>query len=192
MTIRTTLIALLTLGAGLGLPAAAQDMKPGLWEQTNNASYSDGKVQANMSDIQKMLANLSPEQRQSVQQLMQKNGVQMDLANGALHSKLCVTREMIERKEVPIQDGDCSHKMTPMGANQLHVSFTCTRPHASGEGEMTVDSPTTYHARMQVHNQDQPNQIVNMDVAGRWVASDCGSLRPAAGASANQAAKRKQ
>ena len=37
MTIRTTLIALLTLGAGLGLPAAAQDMKPGLWEQTNNA-----------------------------------------------------------------------------------------------------------------------------------------------------------
>jgi hypothetical protein len=196
MTIRTTLIALLSLGAALALPVAAQDMKPGLWEQTNNASYSDGKVQANMSDIQKMLANLSPEQRQSVQQMMQKNGVQMDLANGAMNSKLCITREMIERKEVPIQEGDCSTRMTPSGANTLHVAFSCTRPHARGEGEMTVDTPSTYHARMQIHNQDQPNQVVNMDVAGRWLAADCGSVRPAASgqsaASSSATAKRRK
>jgi hypothetical protein len=189
MKLRTTLIALLA-GAAIGLPAAAQDMKPGLWEQTNNATYSDGKVQANMSDIQKMLGSLSPEQRQRVQQMAQQNGVDMDLSNGALQSRICVTQEMIDRKQVPMQSGDCSNKMTPAGANQLQVSFSCTRPHASGEGLMTIDSPTTYHARMQVHNQDQPNQVVNMDVAGRWVGADCGSLRPAAGQSAG--AKRKK
>jgi hypothetical protein len=192
MNIRTTLIALLACGTALAAPAFAQDMKPGLWEQTNNASYSDGKVQASMSDIQKLLANLSPEQRQQVQQTMEKNGVQMDLANGAMHSKLCITREMIERKQVPIQEGDCSTKMTPSGANQLQVNFTCTRPHASGEGEMTIDSPTTYRAQMRIHNQDQPNQVVNMDVAGRWVGADCGNLRPAATGAQATAAKRRK
>ena len=192
MNIRTTLIALLAFGTALALPASAQDMTPGLWEQTNNASYSDGKVQANMSDIQKMIGNLSPEQRQHVQQMLQQNGVQTDLANGAMHSKICITREMIERKQLPIQEGDCSTRMTPAGANRLQVSFTCTRPHASGEGEMTVDTPTTYRAQMRIHNQDQPNQVVNMDVAGRWLAADCGNVRPAAiGAQASAAKRRK-
>ncbi|WP_051971354.1 DUF3617 domain-containing protein [Massilia sp. 9096] len=192
MNIRTTLIALLASSTALALPAFAQDMKPGLWEQTNNATYSDGKVQANMSDIQKMIANLSPEQRQHVQQMMQQNGVQMDLANGAMSSKLCITREMIERKQLPIQEGDCRTQMTPAGDNRLQVSFTCTRPHASGEGEMTVDSPTTYRAQMRIHNQDQPNQVVNMDVAGRWLGADCGSVRPATAAGEVAAAKRKK
>lgn len=190
MNIRTTLIALLACGAALAVPASAQDMKPGLWEQTNDASYSDGKVQANMSDVQKLLGSLSPEQRQSVQQTLEKNGVQMDLANGAMNSKICITREMIERKEVPIQSGDCRTQTTPAGANRLQVNFSCTRPRASGEGEMTVDSPTSYHAQMRVHNQDQPNQVVNMNVAGRWLGADCGSVRPV-GTAGQPAARRK-
>jgi len=192
MNIRMTLAALLGAGAFLSLPASAQDMKPGLWEQTNNATYSDGKVQANMSDIQKLIGNLSPEQRQQVQQTLQQNGVQMDLANGAMNSKLCITREMIERKQLPIQEGDCRTQMTPAGDNRLQVSFTCTRPHASGEGEMTVDSPTAYHAQMRIHNQDQPNQVVNMGVAGRWLGDDCGNVRPLGSAGQAAAAKRKK
>jgi hypothetical protein len=192
MTIRTTLIALLAAGSTLASPAFAQDMKPGLWEQTNNGTFSDGKIQANMSDIQKMIGNLSPEQRQHVQQMMQQNGVQMDLANGAMNNKLCITREMIERKQLPIQEGDCRTQMTPAGSNQLQVSFTCTRPHASGEGQMTIDSPTAYHAQMRIHNQDQPNQVVNMDVAGRWLGAECGSVRPLGNGSEAGAAKRKK
>jgi hypothetical protein len=192
MNIRTPLIALLAAGAFLSLPASAQDMKPGLWEQTNNASYSDGKVQANMGDIQKLIANLSPDQRQQVQQTLQRNGVQMDLANGAMNSKLCLTREMIERKQLPIQDGDCRTQMTPAGGNRLQVSFTCTRPRASGEGEMTIDSPTAYHAQVRIHNEDQPNQVVNMDVAGRWAGADCGNVRPIGTAGQAAPAKHKK
>lgn len=191
MNIRTTLIAVLAAGAAISLPAVAQDIKPGLWEQTNDASYSDGQVQANMSDIQKMLANLSPEQRQRVQQMAQQNGVQMDLSNGALQSRICLTQEMIDRKQLPMQQGDCNSKLTPAGANQLQVRFSCSRPRASGEGMLTLDSPTAYHASMQMHNQDQPNQVVNMNVAGRWVGSDCGDVRPVGGAQ-SAAEKRKK
>jgi hypothetical protein len=178
MRIRINTIALLACLAP-GLPALAQDMKPGLWESTNTVGSSDSQMQAAISGIREQIANMSPEQRQSVQQLLQKNGVQLDVgAGGALRTTMCVTPEMIARREVPMQQGDCSYKMTPLGANRLHVNFSCTRPHASGEGEMTVDSPTRYHARMTIHNQDQPAQAVDMDVSGRWVAASCGNVRP--------------
>jgi hypothetical protein len=161
------------------LPAVAQDMRPGLWELTNNVGSPNARTQAMISEARKQLGNMSPEQRQSVQQLLEKNGVQLDLgAGGALRSRMCVTREMIARKEMPMQQGDCAYKMTPLGANRLQVNFSCTRPHARGEGEMTVDSPTSYHARMTVHDQDRPDQVVDMDVNGRWVGASCGSLRP--------------
>lgn len=161
------------------LAAMAQDMKPGLWELTNNVGSSNGQMQAAISEMRKQLASMPPDQRQAMQQMLAKNGVQLDLdAGGALRSKMCLTREMIARQEVPMQDGNCAYKMTPMGANQLQVTFTCSQPHASGEGVLTVDSPTSYHARMTVHNQDQPDQAVDMDASGRWLASSCGNVRP--------------
>jgi hypothetical protein len=178
MKIRFGTAALLACLA-LGGPAMAQDMKPGLWELTNNVGSSNGQMQAAISEARKQLANMSPEQRQAVQQMLQKNGVELDVGDGgALRSRMCVTREMIERKEMPMQQGDCSYKMTPLGANRLKVNFACTRPRASGEGEMTVDTPTRYHARMTVRNQDQPDQAVDMDVSGRWLAASCGKVRP--------------
>jgi hypothetical protein len=171
--------AALLAGLALGLPAMAQDMKPGLWEQTNEVGSSNGQMQAAIGEIRGQLANMSPEQRQSLQQMLAQNGVQLDIgAGGALRSKMCVTREMIEKKELPMQQGDCSYKMTPLGPDRLKVNFSCTRPAASGEGEMTVESPTSYRARMTIRSQEQPDQTVDMDVRGRWLAASCGNVRP--------------
>ena len=178
MKIRFNTMAVLACLAP-ALPAMAQDMRPGLWELTNNVGSSNAQTQAAIGAARQQLANMSPEQRQAVQQLLEKNGVQLDVgAGGALRSKMCVTREMIARKEMPMQQGDCSYKMTPLGANRLQVNFSCTRPHASGEGEMTVDSPTRYHARMKIHDQDRAERVVDMDVEGRWLGASCGSVRP--------------
>lgn len=162
-----------------GLPAMAQDMKPGLWELSNDVGSPDPQMQAAIGAVRKQLADMTPAQRQAMQQLLDKNGVQLDVgAGGALRTQMCVTPEMIARKEVPMQQGDCAYRMSPLGANRLKVNFSCTRPHASGEGEMTVDTPTRYHARMTVRNQDPPNQTVDMLVDGRWLATSCGNVRP--------------
>lgn len=179
MKIRCSRFVLLA-GLGLALPALAQDMKPGLWELSNEVGSSNGQTQAMIRAAREQLANMTPEQRQAMQALLDKNGVQLDIgAGGALRSKMCVTPEMIARKEVPMQQGDCAYKMTPLGANRLQVSFSCTRPHASGEGEMTVDTPTRYHARMTVRDLDHPEQTVDMRVDGRWLGASCGNVRPA-------------
>lgn len=163
----------------IALPAGAQDMQPGLWSVTSKVSSPNGQVQAAVSEIQKQLAAMTPDKRQAMQQMLQQNGIQVDIgAGGALQSKMCLTREMIARKEVPMQEGDCTYKTTSLGANRLQVNFSCTRPHADGSGDMTIDTPTHYRARFKVRNADQPDQTVDMDVDGRWLAADCGSVRP--------------
>jgi hypothetical protein len=178
---RTTTSALLLLACScaLALPVGAQTMKPGLWEMSNKVSSADAGTQSALAHVQEQLANMSPEQRQSIQDLMQRNGVQINVgAGGALQTKMCLTREMIERREFAVEEGNCRHKLTPTSGNHMRVAFTCTRPAASGEGEMTIDTPGSYRAHMRVRGTDGNNQTVEMDVAGRWLGAECGSVRP--------------
>jgi hypothetical protein len=174
--------ALIALGGALALPAiaGAQTMKPGLWELSNKVSSQDGQLNGAMAEMQKQLASMSPEQRQAMQQMMERNGVQMNIgAGGALTSRMCMTKEMIERKEFPVQEGDCKQKTTPVSANRMKIAFSCTKPPTSGEGEMIVDSDTSYRVKMHVKGTDGgQQQTVDMDAAGKWLGADCGKLRP--------------
>jgi len=172
-----TLTALALLACTL--PACAQklDIRPGLWELTNKVSSADPQMQSAMSEMEKQLANMSPQQRQSLQQMLDRNGVQIQLgAGGALQSRMCMTKEMIARQQFPVQEGDCTQHYTPLSASRMKIAFSCTRPRASGEGEMTLDSDTSYRARVTIRSAERGT--VDMDVAGKWLGADCGGVRP--------------
>lgn len=185
----STLLLAGACACALALPAAAQNMKPGLWSLSNNVSSNDPQVQGAMSMLQQHLANMSPDQRRQVEQMMKQNGVQLDVgANGALQTKVCMTREMIERREFPVQQGDCRQTFTPKsgsgGSGGIgsggHIVFSCTKPQrVSGDGDLTVVSDTSYTARMHIRSDDKPSQAVDMNVSASWLSADCGSLRPA-------------
>jgi hypothetical protein len=168
------------LACALALPAGAQDMKSGLWELHSKVGSPDRQTNAAMEEMQRQLAGMSPEQRQTIQQMMERNGMQMQIgAGGALSTRVCMTKEMIQRKEFPVQEGDCTQKVTPLSARRMKVAFSCTRPPASGEGEMTLDSDTSYRAKMHIKGTDGGRQqTVDMDVTGKWLGADCGKLRP--------------
>jgi hypothetical protein len=172
--------ALLLACACTALPAGAQTLKPGLWSLSNTVTSSDPQVSQAMSAVQQHMANMSPEQRQQMQKIMQQNGVQLDVgANGALQTKLCMTREMAERKEFPVQQGDCKQSFTQQSATRGHIAFTCTKPKVSGEGDFVADNDTSYRARMKIRSEEQGrNQTVDMDVTGKWLSADCGNIRP--------------
>jgi hypothetical protein len=163
------------------LPAAAQTLKPGLWELSSKISSPDGRMQNMMTEVQKQLANMSPDQRQAMQKMMERNGVQLQTgAGGALTTRMCMTKEMIARREFPVQKGDCTQKATPVAGNRMKVVFNCTRPALSGEGEMTVDSDTSYRAMMHTTaTNGEMQQAMDVNAVGTWVAADCGALRPA-------------
>jgi hypothetical protein len=162
------------------LPAGAQTMKPGLWSLSNQMTSSDPQLAQAMSAMQQHMANMSPEQRQQMQKMMQQNGMQLDIgAGGAVQTKLCMTREMAERKEFPVQQGDCKQTFTQQSSTRGHIAFSCTKPKVSGEGDVTADSDTSYRAHMKIKSEEQGhNQVVDMDVTGKWLSGDCGNIRP--------------
>lgn len=173
------LAAAVTLAASA--PAAsAQNMKPGLWELSNKISSSDGKMQSAMAEMQQQLASMPPAQRKAMLQMMEKNGMQMSAGTGgAMTTRMCMTKEMIQRKEFPVQEGNCKQKVAQQSAGKMKIAFSCTDPATSGEAEMTMESDTSYRTRMRVKSiEDGEQQIMDVDVAGKWLGADCGKLRP--------------
>jgi hypothetical protein len=181
ITMNKTIARIMLLAcACAALPAGAQTMKPGLWSLSNKMTSNDPQLAQAMSAMQQHMANMSPEQREQMQKMMQQNGVQLDIgAGGAVQTKMCMTREMAERKEIPVQQGDCKQTFTQQSSTRGRIAFTCTKPKVSGEGEVTADSDTSYRAHMKIKGEEQGrNQVVDMDVTGKWLSADCGNIRP--------------
>lgn len=157
--------------------ADARSMKPGLWELSSKVSSSDPAVQEGLAAMQQHLANMSPEQRQQIEQAMRQHGVQVDVGpGGAMRTKMCMTREMIERQEFPVQEGDCRQTTTRVSDTRMKVAFSCTSPaDVSGDGEVTVLSDTSYRARMRVRSD---HGAAATDVTGKWLGANCGSIPP--------------
>ncbi|TFW30283.1 DUF3617 domain-containing protein [Massilia horti] len=180
MQIRTCALAALVLGS-LALPASAQHVKPGLWEMTTSISSADGQMQAAMAEMQKQMATMSPEQRKMMDQMLAKQGVQFGPSgDGGMRVKVCVTKEMAAQNELPIQrDGDCTQRRSPLAGGTMKVSFTCTNPRVEGDGEIMLAGDNSYRARMKWTSYDGGKPVTsNGDVAGKWLGSDCGNIKP--------------
>ena len=65
-----------------------------------------------------------------------------------------MTKEMVERNEMPAQQGDCrTTQQSAQRATRMKMAFTCTNPPSSGEGQMTFNSPESYTMKMTVNTQ---------------------------------------
>lgn len=167
-------------------PVAAQTMKPGLWEITNKMGGSGdqgAKMAAAMEQMQKQMASMPPEQRKQMEKMMAQQGVNMAPgAAGGMSVRVCITKEMAARNETPAQTrGDCKHEQMQKSGNTTRFKFTCTKPPSSGEGEVTMNGSESYTMKMKMTSQakGKPEQMT-MDAQGKWVASDCGSVKPVA------------
>jgi hypothetical protein len=155
--------------------AGAQSLKPGLWEITN-------KMQTGSGQMEQQMANMPPDQRKMMEEMMAQRGVKMGSAGpGGMSVKMCMTKEMVERNEIPAQQGDCKTTQQARSGNTMKMAFTCTNPPSSGEGQITFTSPEAYSMKMLVNTtmQGKPEKI-NMDGTGKWLGADCGSVKPPA------------
>lgn len=170
-------VAALATGAAF----AQSQMKPGLWEVTQKMQSASGQMEQQMAQMQQQMAAMPPEQRKMMEEMMAKRGVKMGPggAGGGMSMKMCMTKEMAERNEMPTQDrGDCK-KTVQRSGNTVKMSFTCTNPASSGEGQYTVHSPESYSMKMVVNTtvQGRP-ETMNMDGTGKWLGADCGDIKP--------------
>ncbi|MBP7565227.1 MAG: DUF3617 domain-containing protein [Burkholderiaceae bacterium] len=172
---RITVAATLCCLAGL---ASAQQLQPGLWEITSRmGGPSGGEMEKAMAQAQAQMANLPPEQRKMIQDMMAKQGVGLSPAANAV--RICLTPDMVARDQLPAQQGDCKTTQSPRSGNTIKVSFSCTRPVSSGEGTVTFVSPRDYKSTMKVRStQNGRTDTLDMDSTGKWLAADCAGLKP--------------
>lgn len=166
--------------AGLSFGAAAQNIKPGLWEVSSKMKSSSGEMEKGMADMQAQMAAMTPEQRKMMEGMMSKQGVAMGAGGpGAMNIKICITKEMAERNEVGSQEGDCKTSFSPRAGNTMKYSFSCANPPSSGQGEVTFLGPEAYRSKMAMTTTHRGKaEKMDMDGQGKWVSADCGSIKP--------------
>jgi hypothetical protein len=160
------------------LPAGAQSLKPGLWEISNKMKGSSEMDKA-MAEMQAQMAAMSPEERKQMEAMMGQRGVRMaPAAGGGMTIQMCMTKEMVERNDVPMQDG-CTTTKQERSGNTMKMAFTCTKPPSSGEGEFTFMGSEAYKSHMVLNTatKGKPERM-EMDGTGKWLGADCGSVKP--------------
>jgi len=178
MKLHHVLVAL--AAAGFAASASAQNLKPGLWEITNR--MQGGEMDKAQAQMQQQMANMKPEQRKMVEEMMAKQGVKMGAGGpSGMSVKTCMTKDMVERNEIPAQQGDCKITKQQRSGNTMRMAYTCANPPSSGEGVYTIVSPEAYTMKMTVTSagkgKDKPRKM-NLDASGKWLGADCGGIKP--------------
>ncbi len=172
-------LALACLLAAAGLPAGAQSLKPGLWEMHNKIGGNAQMDQA-MAEMQKQLAAMPPDQRKQMEAMMAQRGMAMAPASGGggMAVRTCMTKEMADRNDVPMQEG-CRITSQQRSGNTTKMAFACSNPPSSGDGQFTHHSGESYSSRMTVKTVvEGKNETMTMEGTGKWLGADCGNTKP--------------
>ena len=175
MKVRLALAAALLAAA---LPAAAQSMKPGLWEIRNRMTNNPQMDQA-MAEMQKQMAAMPPEQRKQMEAMMAQQGVRMVPGAQGMTVQVCMTKEQIERNEMPTGQSDCKITSQSRSGGTVKMAFSCPQPPSTGEGQFTMTSDVAYTSQMTVKTTMQgKTETTSMEGSGKWLGADCGSVKP--------------
>ncbi|MGZ8202576.1 MAG: DUF3617 domain-containing protein [Burkholderiales bacterium] len=175
-----SLCGLARLAGSLAANASAQTLKPGLWEITHNMKSASGDMEKARAQAQQQMANMSPEQRKMMEDMMAKHGMKMGSTGPAgTTARVCLTKDMVERNEIPAQQGDCTVSKQQRSGNTIKYAFTCNNPPSSGEGQYTFVNPEAYMFKTAFKTSVQgKSETMSMDGSGKWLGADCGSLKP--------------
>ena len=117
---------------------ASAELRPGLWEFTNQAQ-SGGQAMPDMQELLGQMQNMPAEQRQMMEQMLKQQGVQ--LGSGGV--QLCISEATAKGQNIPLQDPNsgCSHEVT--GASQRSVNRKCEgNVHSKSVGAANCSSRT--------------------------------------------------
>lgn len=174
------LLAVLALGV-FAVGAQAQVSKPGLWEVTSRLGGSPEMEQA-MAQMQKQMASMPPEQRKQMEAMLAKQGMNVASTPAGVLSKMCITKEMVDRSQLPMQtQGDCTSSTSNKTSAGMTFKFTCASPASSGEGQYTFMDDSAYTMKMKINTQQQGKPVLTtVDSSGKWLSADCGNIKPLA------------
>lgn len=167
------LLAALTLVGAASVHAQAQ--KPGLWEHSTQLGGAMGaQMAAQVADMKRQMAQLPPDQRKMMEQMLAQQGVALG-ADGGTTVRYCLTPEQARQVEPPSHDEDCRYTVTQRSANSMRARFVCSdEGKTQGEGEWRWQGDQTYEGQFKVQTLvDGQRQTVDMTQRGRWLGATC-------------------
>ena len=170
------LVISLALLAAVHAQAQTQNIKPGLWEMNNKVKTGNAQTDQALAMAMQQLATMPPAQRAQMEAMMAQNGVSMpkQSGDGGMLLTACVTPEMAAKKEIPLdQKGKCTSKQDQV-PNGLNISFSCTDPASSGQGQLRFNGDSAYTMTMNVTNSTGAGpQSATIESTGRWLSATC-------------------
>lgn len=171
---------------------------PGLWESSTQMRVNGKDPMAQMRQMQQeMLKSLPPAQRAQMEAMLGGRGGMP----GQGPDRFCVTREEIARgtdartalADLQREAPECRFEPVQAGGSTMTFKGRCDDPEGfTGDvsGRWTIESAKatrfTYEGKGRIRGGDAlpggtPGGAVTMRVEGtsRWVAADCGSVKPA-------------
>ncbi len=181
MTIMAALAALSLHASWAADPVMHFDVKPGLWETTSKNEVSGMSNTPAMPQIpEETLAKLPPAQRAQLEARM-KGGA------GALHtntSKSCITPEALNRgMHFGQDDNSCTYKVVSSSSIRQELQTECTRGRQKVTGDITTERVDSEHVKgviVMKSGEGGPSFNMKMSFDTKWLASDCGDVKPPA------------
>jgi hypothetical protein len=178
MDIMRILAVAIALGIVAALPARADDntplaVKPGLWEMTSDIQHSGAPPIP-----PEVLAKMSAEQRQKVEQAMQGA-----MAPQHRVDKHCVSAEDIKNgfdRMERMSRGQCTRKVTTSSATLHEGTFACAGQggNSSGSYRFEAKSPDSVVASWNMTMSSGANTMtMKSDMQGKWLGADCGGVK---------------
>jgi hypothetical protein len=163
--------------AGFAVPALATDLpnvRLGLWEITWSAQTNGKMPNVDLSKV--------PAAQQAMMQSMMKNVMAQMGKPRSL--KTCIGEEQI-KKGLSFNDNkdpSCTTTVLKSSATDLEVKQVCTGKHprtVSIEYKVTTPESVTGGAHVDTAGDSAAGGIaVDSKMSGKWLAADCGSLKP--------------
>lgn len=177
---RASFRSLLTAFAVISAAFAAQaqtappvaPIKPGLWQVHMDREVNGQK----MPDMSERLKNMPPERRAQVEAMMKKQGIDTGGSGG---NQVCYTRENIEHPPWADVQTDCKATFSTRSTSNWKWHTSCPKFGSESDGEAIFTDPEDYTVRVtSVSKMGDTVRNSNATIAGKWVSSDCGDLKP--------------
>lgn len=167
-------VALLAYAAGT-LPAPP--IKTGLWEVTTKMLDADGKPQT--PPEQAALANMPPELRARMEEMMKARGASLPDANGA--TKVCHTKDSFNSGswQALAASAGCTTDFSGQSGNNWKFHSSCAKLQAESDGEVVFSDPEHYSSKVTTKSSLMGKQNTQTRVMeAHWVGANCGDVKP--------------
>lgn len=153
--------------------AEAPDIRTGWWKYQVETKTASGQLEAAIEQAKAALANMPPEQKAMMEQMMKGRGMDFDLQNQSFET--CIDEDDVKRMEMPKPDENCTQAFKQVAKNKYRLTMSCNgNPPTKGTGDFEIIDRKTFKGIIQMETSinGQPEKMT-MVQNGSWVSDAC-------------------